>query len=115
MSDSTTTLVTLAREELGVNPDELGGSAWEASITSFLLLSLGANIPLSPFIFLSGTTAIIVSLSVCGLGMFLIGAAITLFTSRNAVIAGLRQILFGLAAAGVSFVIGKLINGRIAG
>jgi len=115
MSDSATTLDTLAREELGVNPEELGGSAWEASITSFFLFALGAIIPLSPFMFLTGTTAIFVSLTVSGLGMFLIGAAITLLTGRNALVAGLRQILFGLAAAGVTFGIGKLIGSRIGG
>jgi vacuolar iron transporter family protein len=115
MSDSETTLDTLAREELGVNPEELGGSAWEASFTSFILFALGAIIPLSPFFFLNGTNAIIVSLAVSGLGMFLIGAAITLLTGRNAVTAGLRQVLFGLAAAGVTFGIGKLIGGRIGG
>jgi VIT1/CCC1 family predicted Fe2+/Mn2+ transporter len=115
MSDSATTLDTLAREELGVNPEELGGSAWEASFTSFFLFALGAIIPLSPFMFLAGTSAIIVSLAVSGLGMFLIGAAITILTGRNALIAGLRQVLFGLAAAGVTFGIGKLIGSRIGG
>ena len=115
MSDATTTLDTLAREELGVNPDELGGSAWVASITSFLLFAVGAIIPLSPFIFLNGTTAILVSLSASGAAMFLIGAMITLLTGRNALIAGLRQILFGLAAAGVTFGIGKLIGTSIGG
>ncbi len=115
MSDSTTTLDTLAREELGVDPDELGGSAWEASITSFLLFAVGAIIPLFPFIFLSGTNAIIVSLVVSGVGMFLIGAMITLLTGRNALQAGLRQVVFGLVAAGVTFGIGKFIGANLGG
>ena len=115
MADSSTTLDTLAREELGVDPEELGGSAWEASVTSFLLFAVGAIIPLSPFMFLTGSSAIFVSLAMSGAAMFLIGAMITLLTGRNALFAGLRQIVFGLAAAGVTFGIGKLIGANIGG
>ena len=115
MADSSTTLDTLAREELGVDPEELGGSAWEASVTSFLLFAVGAIIPLSPFMFLTGSSAIFVSLAMSGAAMFLIGAMITLLTGRNALFAGFRQIVFGLAAAGVTFGIGKLIGANIGG
>jgi VIT1/CCC1 family predicted Fe2+/Mn2+ transporter len=115
MSDTSTTIDTLAREELGVNPEELGGSAWEASITSFMLFAVGAIIPLFPYFFLIGTTAIVVSLAVSAAGMFIIGAMITLLTGRNAWLAGLRQVVFGLAAAGVTFGIGKLIGTSISG
>jgi VIT1/CCC1 family predicted Fe2+/Mn2+ transporter len=115
MADQSITLDTLAREELGIDPQELGGSAWEAAITSFFLFAIGAFIPLAPFIFLKASGAIFTSLGVSGLGMFLIGAAITLLTGKNALLAGLRQVLFGLAAAGITYAIGHLIGVSIGG
>lgn len=54
----------LAREELGIDPQELGGSAWQASITSFLLFAAGAIVPVIPFAFGSGWMAVLVSLLV---------------------------------------------------
>lgn len=64
LSNETTALDTLAREELGIDPDELGGSAWEAAITSFLLFAIGAIVPVFPFFFLQGSAAILLSLFV---------------------------------------------------
>jgi VIT1/CCC1 family predicted Fe2+/Mn2+ transporter len=115
MADPSITLDTLAREELGVDPEELGGSAWEAAFTSFFLFALGAFIPLAPFIFLRGNVAVFTSLGVSGVGMFVIGAAITLLTGKNPLFAGIRQVLFGLAAAGVTFLIGRLIGASLGG
>src|SRR5947209_2304713 len=63
MGNKQTALDTLVREELGLDPQELGGSPWTAALSSFLLFSLGAIFPVLPFLFLSGTTAILVSLS----------------------------------------------------
>ena len=103
-------LDTLAREELGIDPDELGGSAWEAAITSFLLFTLGAIFPLFPFFFLTGMTAVFVSIAVSAFGLFLLGAAITLFTGRTVLFSGMRMVLFGLTAAAVTFGIGRLIG-----
>lgn len=113
LSDKTTALDTLVREELNIDPEELGGSAWEAAITSFLLFSLGAIIPVLPYAFFTGFTGIAVSAGVSAVGLFVIGAAITLMTGRHPVISGLRQILFGLATALVTFGIGRLIGGNI--
>jgi vacuolar iron transporter family protein len=110
LSDQNTALETLAREELGINPHELGGSAWEAAITSFFLFTIGAVIPVIPYIFFTGTAGIIASAAASSLGLFIIGAAITLMTGRNAVYSGLRQALFGLAAAVVTFGVGHLIG-----
>jgi VIT1/CCC1 family predicted Fe2+/Mn2+ transporter len=115
ISDSASALDTLAREELSVNPSELGGSAWEAALTSFFLFSIGAIIPVIPHIFLSGLTAVIVSLVFSAIGLFTIGAAITLFTGRKVIYSGTRMVLFGLAAAAVTYGIGRLIGGRIGG
>ncbi|GAP06876.1 uncharacterized membrane protein [Anaerolinea thermolimosa] len=106
---------TLAREELGVDPEELGGSAWEAAITSFLLFMLGAVIPVIPFTFLSGLTAVIVSVAFSVVGLFGLGAAITLFTGRTVLYSGMRMVIFGVVAAAVTFGIGYLIGGNLGG
>ena len=97
-------------QELGINAEELKGSALEAAIYSFVLFSIGAIIPLAPFIFTTGNKAIILSVVFSMVGLFLIGAAITLFTNRNVWFSGFRQVFFGLAAAAVTFGIGKLIG-----
>lgn len=103
-------LDTLTREELGINPDDLGGSAWEAAYTSFFLFAFGAIIPVLPFIFVGGTTGIAISAGASAVGLFIIGAAITLMTGKHPVKNGLRQVLFGLATAAVTFGIGRLIG-----
>jgi VIT1/CCC1 family predicted Fe2+/Mn2+ transporter len=108
-------LDTLAREELGVDPKELGGSSWEAAITSFFLFALGAIIPVSPFLFLSGTAAVAASLAVSALALFGIGAAITLMTGKGVLASGIRQVLFGLGAAALTFLIGRLLGVTLAG
>jgi VIT1/CCC1 family predicted Fe2+/Mn2+ transporter len=115
LGDRQHALDTLAREELGIDPGELGGSAWEAAGASFLLFVAGAIIPVSPFIFLTGAPAIAVSLAVSTAALYLIGAGISLITGRGVLYSGLRQVLFGLGAAGVTYVIGHLIGVSIAG
>lgn len=100
----------LVREELGINAEELKGSAVEAAIYSFILFAIGAVVPVIPFMFSSGIQAILISVSASAVGLFLIGAAITLFTGKNVWFSGFRQVLFGLAAAAVTFGIGKLIG-----
>jgi VIT1/CCC1 family predicted Fe2+/Mn2+ transporter len=115
MQDQDSALETLAREELSVNPEELGGSAWEAAITSFILFALGAIVPVAPFMFLSGTSAILTSILFSTLGLFIIGAGITLFTGRSVWFSGARQVLFGLAAAALTFSIGRLIGVNLGG
>jgi len=92
MADKSTALDTLVREELGIDPEELGGSAWAAAATSFLLFSVGAIIPVVPFFAFAGTPAIIGSLVLSGLAMAGIGAGTTLFTGRAVVFSALRQL-----------------------
>jgi VIT1/CCC1 family predicted Fe2+/Mn2+ transporter len=104
---------TLAREELGIDPSGLGGSAWEAASTSFLLFALGAVVPVLPFFALSGGAAIAASVAVSAVALFVIGAGITLLTGRSIWYSGARQLLFGLAAAGLTYGIGKLIGTSI--
>lgn len=115
MADKNITLDTLAREELGIDPGELGGSAWEAASTSFLLFAFGAVFPIMPFFFLDGMSAVYTSLAVSAVGLFIIGAAITLMTGRNLFQSGFRQVLFGLGAAALTYGVGKLIGVSLAG
>lgn len=105
----------LIKEELGINPEELKSSAWEAAITSFILFAIGAIIPLAPFFWGGGYTAIMVSVVCSTLGLFIIGSAITLFTGKSIWFSGMRQVIFGLMAAAVTFGIGKMIGVSIAG
>ena len=105
-----TAIDALITEELGIDKEELGGGAWEAAITSFLLFSLGAIIPLAPFFFLSGTHAVATSIAFSVVGLFGIGASITLFTGKSVWYSGFRQVLFGLAAAAITYGIGALIG-----
>jgi VIT1/CCC1 family predicted Fe2+/Mn2+ transporter len=110
MSNPDTALETLAREELGIDPNDLGGSAWEAAITSFLLFSMGAVVPVLPFFFARGTLAIELSVVFSAVALFTVGAAITLFTGRTVFFSGSRQVVFGLVAAALTFGIGRLVG-----
>jgi predicted membrane protein (TIGR00267 family) len=115
MADRGNILDTLAREELGIDPEQLGGSAWEAAFTSFFLFALGAVFPIISFVFLHGTTAIYASLAISAVGLFLIGAMITLMTGQKVIYSGFRQVLVGLLAAILTFGIGRLIGVSITG
>ncbi len=110
MADKANILDTLAREELGIDPEELGGSPYEAAVTSFFLFAFGAFFPILPYLIWSGTTAIILSLVISAIGLFIIGAAITLMTGKSIWFSGTRQVLVGIAAAALTFGIGKLIG-----
>src|SRR6185503_12894520 len=83
MSNPETALETLAREELGFDPEELGGSPWVAAITSFLLFSAGAIVPVIPFLFTRGSDAVLLSVAFSTIALFGVGGAITLFTGRS--------------------------------
>ena len=110
-----TALDTLVREELGIDPDDLGGSPWTAAATSFLLFAIGAIFPVAPFFFLSGAAVIVTSLIVSACAMFAIGAGTSLFTGRGVLFSGARQIAIGLAAAAVTFGLGRVIGVSIGG
>jgi VIT1/CCC1 family predicted Fe2+/Mn2+ transporter len=115
VQDPRTALDTLAREELGIDPEELGGSAWVAAATSFFLFSVGAIVPVAPYFFSEGTSAFVASIILSIIALFAIGAAITIITGRNAVQSGLRQVLFGVAAAAITFVVGRAIGTSLGG
>ena len=113
LSNKATALDTLAREELNIDPDELGGSAWVAAGTSFVLFAIGALIPVLPYFFWSGWQGIVASAIASTIGLFGLGAASSLMTGRNWLFAGGRQILFGLVAAAITFGLGHLIGVNI--
>jgi VIT1/CCC1 family predicted Fe2+/Mn2+ transporter len=115
MGDKDNILDTLVREELGIDPKALGGSAWEAAITSFILFAVGAIFPIIAFFFLSGNRAVYASMGISALGLFLVGAMITLMTGKKVIYSGTRQVLVGLAAAILTYGVGKLIGVSIGG
>jgi VIT1/CCC1 family predicted Fe2+/Mn2+ transporter len=96
-----------AQEELGIDPDETP-SPWAAAISSFLCFSLGALIPLLPY--LLGYPKLVASLAAGALGLFAAGAFVSRFTHRAWWTAGVRQLILGLTAAGVTYVIGLAIG-----
>lgn len=114
MKDKTHAHEVLVKEELGINAEELKGSAFEAAFYSFLMFTVGGIIPVLPFIFTSGSQAIALSIIMSTIGLFLIGAAITLFTGKSLWYSGVRQIIFGLLAAAITFGIGRIIGVAIA-
>jgi VIT1/CCC1 family predicted Fe2+/Mn2+ transporter len=112
-SDKDVALDALVREELGIDPEELGGSPWSAAGSSFALFALGAIFPVLPFLFSSSWTAIALSIAFSGVALGLIGAATSMFTGRSLVFSATRQIAIGYAAALFTFGVGRLIGVRV--
>jgi VIT1/CCC1 family predicted Fe2+/Mn2+ transporter len=106
-------LDALAREELGLNPDDLG-SPWGAAIFSFLAFAAGAVLPLVPFLLgLPLNRAVTIAAVVAGIALFGVGAALSLFTGRNAWRGGLRMVLIGGGAGLVTWIIGSLLGAAV--
>ncbi len=114
MADPQMALDTKVREELGLDPDQLG-SPWGAAISSFLAFTVGAFVPLLAFLVTSGTAAFMAALVLSGVALFTVGVGVSLFTGRSPLLSGLRQMLIGGAAAAVTFGVGHLIGVNIAG
>ena len=115
MAKPETARETLAREELGIEPGDLGGSPWQAAGTSAALFSVGAIVPVFPFFFLSANTAVFTSLACSAAALCLIGAGITLLTGRGVWYSAVRQLLFGVVAAGLTYGVGRLLGAQITG
>ena len=113
IADPVRALDTLAREELGLNPDELG-SPWGAATFSFLSFAVGALIPLVPFLLLKGGAALGISIGVTAVALFAVGAAISLFTGRSALRDGLRMLAIGSVAGALTYSVGKLLGVSLA-
>jgi VIT1/CCC1 family predicted Fe2+/Mn2+ transporter len=108
-------LDVLAREELGLNPDDLG-SPWQAASASFLAFGAGAAIPLLPFLIrLPQVSALTVTVALTCIALFGIGTAVSLFTGRHALRGAIRMVLIGGGAGIISFLVGKALGVAIAG
>ena len=113
--DPATALDTHAREELGIDPDEGLGSPWGAASSSFLTFSIGALVPLVPFLFLEGTSAVIASALITALALLGVGALTARLTGRSPLLSGLRMLAIGGAAAVVTYLIGLALGVSVVG
>lgn len=109
IADPERALDTLAREELGLNPDELG-SPWGAAISSFTAFAVGALIPLLPFLLAEDQRAFGASIVLAGAALFGVGASLSFFTGRSALASGLRMLAIGGAAGAATYAIGSLVG-----
>lgn len=104
-----TGLATLAREELGLNPDDMV-SPIGAMIYSFLSFSIGALIPLIPYLFGDNPWNLAISLAVTACALFIVGSILSLFSNRNPILLGLRMLSVGAIAGAITFVIGRWVG-----
>ena len=109
VSDPEHALDTLAREELGLNPAELG-SPWGAAISSFLSFAAGALLPLAPFVLAPGPMALPWAVGVTAVALFGVGSMLSLFTGRNAAYSGARMLMLGGLAGAVTYGVGRLFG-----
>lgn len=108
-ADPEMALRTLAREELGLNPDDLG-SPWSAAFFSFFSFAAGAAIPLTPFLFASGAQSLAIAIALTGAALSAVGALLSLFTGRSAIYSGLRMLLIGAAAGTITYLVGTVLG-----
>ncbi|MCB5190733.1 VIT1/CCC1 transporter family protein [Methylobacillus arboreus] len=99
----------LTREELGLNPDELG-SPWAAAGSSFISFLLGGMIPLLPWLLNVSEHALEIAFGLTGVALFIVGAMLALFSGRNMIYGGVRMLLIGAAAGGLTYWIGSLLG-----
>lgn len=113
MADPQTALEVHAKEELGLDPRELG-SPWGAATSSFLTFGAGALVPLVPYLLTGGATAAWTAVVLSLTALFGVGASMTVFTARPWFLSGGRQLLIGSGAALVTYLVGRLF-GVVAG
>jgi VIT1/CCC1 family predicted Fe2+/Mn2+ transporter len=112
MADRRVALDTLSREELGLDPDSLG-SPWTAAFSSLLAFAAGAFVVVLPYLIGGGTGALVWAICLFGVALFGVGAGIGIMNGRSVVRSGLRQVIVGGLAAGVTFVIGRIIGTHV--
>ncbi len=110
MADPDVALETHAREELGIDVKEGLGSPWAAAGSSFVMFSIGAFVPLLPFLFTSGESAIAVSACLSAVTLFAVGAAMTILTGRGVLLSGARMLGIGAVAAAITYGVGNLVG-----
>ena len=109
-----TAIDTLAREELGLDPSQLG-SPWVAAGSSFAAFILGAMVPVLPYLFASGVVAWVISGLLSCVALFSVGALISIFTARGPLVSGFRMLGIGLLASGITYSVGWLLGVSVAG
>ncbi|MDT5045431.1 MAG: vacuolar iron transporter family protein [Mycobacterium sp.] len=109
MKDREAALDTMAREELGLDPDELG-SPWSAAVSSLFAFALGAVVVVLPYMFGSGVAALVAAIALAGVALFGVGATIGVLNGRSGLRSGTRQLLVGGAAALLVFLIGHMAS-----
>jgi VIT1/CCC1 family predicted Fe2+/Mn2+ transporter len=112
MADREVALDTLAREELGLDPDQLG-SPWVAAISSLLAFAIGAFVVVVPFLVGGGTAALATAIGLALAAMFGVGDTIGALNGRSTVRMGLRQMFVGALAAAVTYGVGHLIGTHV--
>jgi VIT1/CCC1 family predicted Fe2+/Mn2+ transporter len=109
MSNPKTALDTLVREELGLNPDELG-SPVKVAISSFISFTIGASVAVLPYIFLQGSAAFYAAIVAAVIALCVVGGLVGKFSGRGIVFSAMRQLLWGVGAAGVTYAVGSIIG-----
>ncbi len=112
MADREVALDTLAREELGLDPGQLG-SPWAAALFSLLSFAIGAFVVIVPYLAGSGVAAAVTAVCLALAAMFGVGATIGALNGRSAIRMGLRQMFTGALAAAVTYGVGHLIGARV--
>ncbi len=110
MSNKQAALDTLTREELGLDPAELGGNPLSAAATSFALFAAGAVFPIAPFLWARGSAAVALSIASSALLLAAIGLLTSLVNGRSPWFSATRQVVFGCAAAGLTYGIGTALG-----
>jgi vacuolar iron transporter family protein len=110
MQDPEVALQTHAREELGIDMEEGLGSPWAAAGSSFVMFSIGAAVPLLPFLFTSGGAAVTVSAGLSAVTLFAVGGAMTILTGRRVLFSGARMLAIGAVAAAITYGVGSLVG-----
>ncbi|WP_449427724.1 VIT1/CCC1 transporter family protein [Rhodanobacter umsongensis] len=105
----------LVREDLGIDPGELGGSAYGAAVSSFCLFACGALFPVAPYFFSGGRTALLASMVSTAAGLALIGIGTSLFTGRSMLFSIARQFGITAAAAAITYAVGHVLGAVLAG
>ena len=109
MKDPEIALDTLAREELGLDPGELG-SAWKAAVWSFLSFAIGASVVVVPYALFSGMTAFVLAVVLALVSLIVVGGLVGYQSGRGVVFSAGRQVLWGVGAAAVTYLVGSLVG-----
>jgi len=112
MRDPEIALDTKVREELGLDPAQLG-SPWGAAASSFVAFSLGAVVPLLPFLLGNGLPALVSAFAISLAALFVVGALVSMVTGRSLLFSGARQVAIGAIASGVTYLVGSLIGASL--